>query len=105
MSAVKLPKGWGCTLLGHVIELKYGKSLSAQTRDGVGFHVYGSNGVVGKHSIPLINHSGLIVGRKGSFGVVQKSTEPFFPIDTTYYIDDFYNQPLEYWFTICLFYR
>ncbi|WP_227745716.1 restriction endonuclease subunit S [Serratia odorifera] len=98
MSAVKLPKGWGCTLLGHVIELKYGKSLSAQTRDGVGFHVYGSNGVVGKHSIPLINHSGLIVGRKGSFGVVQKSTEPFFPIDTTYYIDDFYNQPLEYWF-------
>lgn len=98
MSAVKLPKGWDCTLLGHVIELKYGKSLSAQTRDGVGFDVYGSNGVVGKHSIPLINHSGLIVGRKGSFGVVQKSTEPFFPIDTTYYIDDFYNQPLEYWF-------
>ncbi|BDR96422.1 restriction endonuclease subunit S [Proteus mirabilis] len=98
MSAVKLSKGWDCTLLGHVIELKYGKSLSAQTRDGVGFDVYGSNGVVGKHSIPLINHSGLIVGRKGSFGVVQKSTEPFFPIDTTYYIDDFYNQPLEYWF-------
>lgn len=96
MSGGKLPEGWVDTQLGNIIELKYGKSLAAQSRDGFGFPVYGSNGVVGKHSIPLINKSGLIVGRKGSYGVVNKSVEPFFPIDTTYYIDDFYNQPLEF---------
>lgn len=96
MSGGKLPEGWVDTQLGNIIELKYGKSLAAQTRDGFGFPVYGSNGVVGKHSIPLINKSGLIVGRKGSYGVVNKSVGPFFPIDTTYYIDDFYNQPLEF---------
>ncbi len=98
MSGGKLPEGWVDTQLGNIIELKYGKSLAAQTRDGFGFPVYGSNGVVGKHSIPLINKSGLIVGRKGSYGVVNKSIGPFFPIDTTYYIDDFYNQPLEFLF-------
>lgn len=98
MSGGKLPKGWVDTQLGSIIELKYGKSLAAQIRDGFGFPVYGSNGVVGKHSIPLINKSGLIVGRKGSYGVVNKSIGPFFPIDTTYYIDDFYNQPLEFLF-------
>lgn len=98
MSGGKLPEGWVDTQLGNIIELKYGKSLAAQTRDGFGFPVYGSNGVVGKHSIPLINKSGIIVGRKGSYGVVNKSVGPFFPIDTTYYIDDFYNQPLEFLF-------
>ncbi|MEB8292175.1 restriction endonuclease subunit S [Klebsiella michiganensis] len=98
MNRGKLPEGWADTQLGNIIELKYGKSLAAQTRDGFGFPVYGSNGVVGKHSIPLINKSGLIVGRKGSYGVVNKSVGPFFPIDTTYYIDDFYNQPLEFLF-------
>ncbi|MGV3817638.1 restriction endonuclease subunit S [Citrobacter freundii] len=98
MSGGKLPEGWIDTQLGSIIELKYGKSLAAQIRDGFGFPVYGSNGVVGKHSIPLINKSGLIVGRKGSYGVVNKSIGPFFPIDTTYYIDDFYNQPLEFLF-------
>lgn len=98
MSGGKLPEGWVVTQLGNIIELKYGKSLAAQTRDGFGFPVYGSNGVVGKHSIPLINKSGLIVGRKGSYGVVNKSVGPFFPIDTTYYIDDFYNQPLDFLF-------
>ncbi|MED9721628.1 restriction endonuclease subunit S [Escherichia marmotae] len=98
MSAGKLPEGWVETQLGKIIELKYGKSLAAPSRDGKYFPVYGSNGIVGMHSAPLINGAGLIVGRKGSYGVVQKSTGPFFPIDTTYYIDDFYNQPIDYWY-------
>lgn len=98
MSAEKLPEGWVETQLGKIIELKYGKSLAAPSRDGKDFPVYGSNGIVGMHSAPLINGAGLIVGRKGSYGVVQKSTGPFFPIDTTYYIDDLYNQPIDYWY-------
>lgn len=98
MSAGKLPEGWVETQFGKIIELKYGKSLAAPSRDGKDFPVYGSNGIVGMHSAPLINGAGLIVGRKGSYGVVQKSTGPFFPIDTTYYIDDFYNQPIDYWY-------
>ncbi len=98
MSAGNLPEGWANTQFGNVIELKYGKSLAAPSRDGKYFPVYGSSGVVGMHSVPLINRAGLIVGRKGSYGVVNKSKEPFYPIDTTYYVDEFHSQPLDYWY-------
>ncbi len=93
-----LPEGWYCSTLGNVLELKYGKSLPATSRDGGKFPVYGSNGIVGGHSEPLIQDNGLIVGRKGSYGEVQISVQPFFPIDTTYFIDDLWGQPLKYWY-------
>src|SRR5690554_2802737 len=98
MSSSYSPECWHTTTLGSVIELVYGKSLPAKVRDGVSFPVFGSNGVVGKHSIPLVLRPGLIVGRKGSFGEVHVSEEPFFPIDTTYYVDNFHGQPIRYWF-------
>lgn len=98
MSEVKLPEGWVKTNLGSILELKYGKSLPEKIRDGEVYPVYGSNGIVGKHSHPLIKNCGLIVGRKGSYGEVNISQEPFFPIDTTYFIDTFHSQPIKYWF-------
>lgn len=98
MSSVEFPKEWCLTNLGSIVELKYGRSLTASKRDGGKFPVYGSNGVVGGHSEPLVEKEGIIVGRKGSCGEVQLSDFPFFPIDTTYYIDELFSQPLKYWF-------
>ncbi|WP_138437389.1 restriction endonuclease subunit S [Marinobacter shengliensis] len=98
MSNLFAPECWHTTTLGSVIELTYGKSLPAKVRDGISFPVFGSNGEVGKHSLPLVTKPGLIVGRKGSFGEVHISEEPFFPIDTTYYVDNFHGQPIRYWF-------
>lgn len=98
MNNLNLPKEWCLTNLGNVVELKYGKSLPASKRDDGNFPVYGSNGIVGVHSEPLVKTEGIIVGRKGSYGEVQLSNSPFFPIDTTYYVDDLFNQPLKYWF-------
>lgn len=98
MNIVNLPGEWCLTNLGNVLELKYGKSLPASKRDDGKFPVYGSNGIVGGHSEPLVKTEGIIVGRKGSYGEVQISNSPFFPIDTTYYVDDLFSQPLKYWF-------
>jgi type I restriction enzyme S subunit len=98
MAEVIFPEGWIDTNLGSIIELKYGKSLPEKNRDNGKYPVYGSNGIVGEHSVPLVFTPGLIVGRKGSYGEVQFSEKPFFPIDTTYFVDEFYNQPLKYWF-------
>lgn len=98
MSSVNFPEAWYPTNLGSVVELKYGKSLPASKRNGEEFPVYGSNGIVGSHSAPLVKTKGIIVGRKGSYGEVQLSDSPFFPIDTTYYVDDLFSQPLKYWF-------
>ncbi|WP_176503816.1 restriction endonuclease subunit S [Cobetia sp. 5-11-6-3] len=98
MTYATTPGGWITTKLGTVLDFKYGKSLPAKTRDGVGFPVYGSNGVIGFHSAPLIPHAGIIVGRKGSFGEVHLSLQPFSPIDTTYFIDEFGPQIIKFWF-------
>ncbi|HHN8384288.1 TPA: restriction endonuclease subunit S, partial [Klebsiella quasipneumoniae] len=98
MNKVNLPEGWCLTTLGNVVELKYGKSLPASKRDNGKFSVFGSNGIVGSHSEPLVKTEGIIVGRKGSYGEVHLSNSPFFPIDTTYYVDNLFNQPLKYWF-------
>lgn len=78
---------WSEVALGEVAELKYGKSLPASVRLPGETPVYGSNGRVGSHSLPLTAGQTIIVGRKGSLGEVHFSPNPCWPIDTTYYID------------------
>lgn len=58
--------------------------------------VYGSNGIVGYHDTPLVPCSGIIVGRKGSIGAIHMSKGPFWPIDTTYYIEPHPSIDLSY---------
>ena len=94
----KVPSGWEKSYLRDVIELKYGKGLPAVKRDGSGFPVFGSNGVVGYHSRSHIKGPALIVGRKGSIGEVHFSESACSPIDTAYYIDEFYKQSPRFWF-------
>jgi type I restriction enzyme S subunit len=51
--------------------------------------VYGSNGIVGQHHIALTKGPTIIIGRKGTVGAVHYSNDACWPIDTTYYIDEF----------------
>lgn len=78
---------WPEVTLGDICELRYGKSLPGAKRSGNGFGVFGSNGQVGLHQDALTSSTTIVVGRKGSFGEVTYSSEPCWPIDTTYYID------------------
>jgi len=73
--------------LGSILRLEYGAALSAENRTGWGYPVFGSNGEVGRHERFLIGESGIVVGRKGSVGQVSWSDEPFWPIDTAYWVD------------------
>ncbi|CUX50657.1 hypothetical protein AGR4B_Lc70152 [Agrobacterium tumefaciens str. CFBP 5621] len=84
-----LPRGWAYASLGAVIELKYGKSLPKGDRKEGPHNVFGSNGIVGTNQSSLSSAPAIIVGRKGSFGEVTYSAEKCFPIDTTYYVDEF----------------
>ncbi len=74
--------------LGDVIEAKYGKALPQPQRRGGDAPVYGSNGVVGWHDTAITAAPVIVIGRKGSFGEVNFSNVPCWPIDTTYFIDD-----------------
>jgi type I restriction enzyme S subunit len=83
----KLPDNWTSTTLGEIISFEYGKSLVGAKRNPTGnIPVYGSSGVVGYHSTPLVSKPSIIVGRKGSVGEVHISKTPCWAIDTTYYI-------------------
>ena len=81
----EVPEGWGVRALGDVMELRYGKSLTAKNRRVGDVPVYGSNGQVGWHNEELVKGPGIVVGRKGNPGVVKWVHSDFFPIDTTFY--------------------
>lgn len=82
-------KGWATFQLGDICTLKYGKNLPQISRAINGtYPVYGSNGTVGYHSEPLIKAKGIIIGRKGTIGAVHLSHTPFWPIDTTFYVEE-----------------
>lgn len=73
-------------LLGAVMTLEYGTALPDAVRSGIGYPVFGSNGMVGHHSQFLVPGPGIVVGRKGSVGAVCWTEESFWPIDTAYYV-------------------
>jgi restriction endonuclease S subunit len=80
-------KGWMETTIGTQLTLEYGRPLTEPNRDGVGYPVFGSAGVVGMHSEPLVSEGQVIVvGRKGTAGAVYWSHSPCFVIDTAYFV-------------------
>ncbi|QQS02186.1 MAG: restriction endonuclease subunit S [Austwickia sp.] len=79
--------GWTTVTLGDICEFKYGKALAASVRVPGDVPVYGSNGQVGLHDKAATDGQAIIIGRKGSFGEVNFSAVPCWPIDTTYYVD------------------
>jgi type I restriction enzyme S subunit len=85
-SLPRIPEGWELGRLQDFVELCYGKALKAEDRLDGPYPVYGSSGVVGRHSESLVDGPGIIVGRKGNVGSVHWTDEAFFPIDTVYYV-------------------
>lgn len=92
---------WKDGTLGDIIDLNYGKSLKEELRTGKGYPVVGSSGIVGYHSEYLVERPGIVIGRKGTLGVVVYLKDNFFPIDTTYYVTPKESSLLPY-YNYCL---
>ena len=82
----EIPEGWEVNSLGELMELAYGKALKQDRRADGTVSVYGSNGKIGWHNERLVEGPGIVVGRKGTPGVVTWAQQDFFPIDTAYYV-------------------
>jgi type I restriction enzyme, S subunit len=84
-----LPATWTTFSLGELTNIQYGKALQADLRkEGGTIPVYGSGGIVGYHDSALHETPSLVIGRKGSVGATFQVEEPFWCIDTAFYLDE-----------------
>lgn len=77
---------WRSSTWGQEISLEYGKALRGYGDAQGPFRVFGANGPIGWTSRPLAPGPGVILGRKGQYRGVEFSPDPFFVIDTAYYV-------------------
>lgn len=78
---------WIETTVGEYCPFVYGKGLPKPQRAEGNIPVFGSNGCVDYHNKSYVNGPGIIIGRKGSVGAVHLSADPFWPIDTSFYVE------------------
>jgi type I restriction enzyme S subunit len=79
---------WALKTLGEFCPFKYGKGLPERDRKPGVYGVFSSAGLVGSHEAAYVNSPGVVIGRKGTVGSVTYSSEPFWPIDTAFYVED-----------------
>ncbi|MDE2565569.1 MAG: restriction endonuclease subunit S [Burkholderiales bacterium] len=77
---------WARLAWGDVASLEYGKALRDYQHSKAPFPVYGTNGPIGSHDVPLCNSAGVVIGRKGAYRGVHFSPRPFYVIDTAFYL-------------------
>jgi len=77
---------WRISTWGEEISLEYGKALRGYSSEKGEYRVYGSNGPIGWTGEPLAPGPGIILGRKGAYRGIQFCQEPFYVIDTAYYV-------------------
>ncbi len=80
------PEEWRESTWGEEIALEYGKALREYDASKGRFRVFGSNGPIGWTDQALVSGPGVILGRKGAYRGVEYSSDPFFVIDTAYYV-------------------
>ena len=77
---------WRTVLWGELATLEYGKSLRGYDSPTGDYKVYGTNGPIGWHNELLCPYASVIIGRKGAYRGVHYSPDPFFVIDTAFYL-------------------
>ncbi len=77
---------WRSSIWGNEIALEYGKALRNYSRAPGRIRVFGTNGPIGWTDVPIAPGPGVILGRKGAYRGVHYSPDPFFVIDTAYYV-------------------
>lgn len=80
--------------LGEVITLRRGHDLAESQRKPGSIPIVSSSGITGFHNEPISDGPGIVTGRYGTLGQVHFINEPYWPLNTTLYVDDFRgNEP------------
>ena len=78
-----IPAGWEKSLLGNLIEIKYGKDHKNIPAGDI--PVYGSGGFMRKCSQALHQGEAVLIPRKGSLNNIMYVNETFWTVDTMFY--------------------
>jgi type I restriction enzyme S subunit len=81
-------ENWRKTSLGEFCPFSYGKGLPEHLRKTGTVPVVSSAGISGWHDAAFVDRKGIVIGRKGTIGKLTLINEPFWPIDTAFYIYD-----------------
>lgn len=77
---------WQNQTWGELATLEYGKALRGYEGSNGRFRVFGTNGPIGWHDTAVYDGPSVILGRKGAYRGVHFTAEPFFVIDTAFYL-------------------
>ncbi len=92
---VSNPKGWEVKKLKEIIILQRGHDLPTNQRDLDGeIDLYGASGLSGKHNIAKVFGGGIITGRSGTIGQVNYTKKDFWPLNTTLFSKETFNNNL-----------
>ena len=80
---------WRRTTLGEIVNLKRGYDLPKRLRKNGPFPIVSSSGVTGSHAEAKVGPPGVVTGRYGTLGAVFYVDEPYWPLNTTLYVQDF----------------
>ena len=83
---LRLMGEWKEYQIGDLMTLEYGKGLKGYREIAEGVPVFGTNGQIGYTSEALYDKPSVVIGRKGAYREVHYASEPFFVIDTAFYI-------------------
>ncbi|MEI8007472.1 MAG: restriction endonuclease subunit S [Bacteroidota bacterium] len=80
---------WKECILGDVVNLKRGYDLPNQNRKSGEIPIFSSSGITDYHDTAMKDGPGVITGRYGSIGKVFYTENPYWPLNTTLYVQDF----------------
>jgi type I restriction enzyme, S subunit len=80
---------WIDCKLGDVLTLKRGYDLPHRERREGSIPIVSSSGVSGSHEEAKVSAPGVVTGRYGTLGGVFYLEQPFWPLNTTLYVQDF----------------
>jgi len=80
---------WKQTTLGDVIRLRRGHDLPSHCRVDGDIPIISSSGITGYHNVSKVSGPGVVTGRYGTLGEVHYIEGPYWPLNTSLYVEDF----------------
>lgn len=83
---IEMDTNWKTRKLNQLCKIQYGQSPNGIRSDDGKFFIIGTGGIVGKSNHFLYNKPSILIGRKGTIDTPIYLYEPFWAIDTTFFL-------------------